>query len=106
MFKITHPITEAELEVANQDFPDEMTWTEAIRACSELGSGWRLPTKEELQEMYEKLHEKGQGNFKDVYWSSTADSSGYAWAFNFYDDSYLYCPYKDGSYYVRAIRAF
>jgi hypothetical protein len=30
----------------------------------------------------------------------------YPWAFNFYDDSYLYCPYKDGSYYVRAIRAF
>jgi len=35
MFKITQPITETELQVANQDFPNEMTWTEAI-ACSEL----------------------------------------------------------------------
>jgi hypothetical protein len=36
MFKITQPITGGELQVANQDFPNEMTWTEAIRACSEL----------------------------------------------------------------------
>lgn len=71
MLKIINPITGTELEVANQDFSEEMTWKDAKRACDEFGNGWRLPTMDELIVMYEQLHEKGQGNFKDDdYWSS------------------------------------
>ncbi|MFM7661671.1 MAG: hypothetical protein ACKO6A_03325, partial [Bacteroidota bacterium] len=66
MLKITNPITGDELQVANQDFSDQMSWDEAKRACIELGSGWRLPTKEELVAMYEQLHKEGQGNFKSA----------------------------------------
>ena len=39
MLKITNPETGAELEVANQDFSNELNWLEAIEACSELGNG-------------------------------------------------------------------
>ena len=107
MLKITNPITGDELQVANQDFSDEMTWEEAKRACNELGSGWRLPNKQELLEIYEKLHEKGQGNFKAAgYWSSTEDDDGYAWTFNFANGFANYYGGKDYPYYVRAVRAF
>jgi hypothetical protein len=35
-----------------------MTWEDAKRACSELGSGWRLPNIDELKAMYLQLYEK------------------------------------------------
>ena len=41
------------LEIAQFDFPNQMTWDEAVEACSKLGPGWRLPTKEEMQEIYQ-----------------------------------------------------
>jgi len=91
MLKITNPITGDELQVADQDFSYIMTWEEAKRACNELGSGWRLPNKQELKEIYEQLHEKGQGNFRTAfYWSSTEYDGDqlhkigrYAWGFSF-----------------------
>ena len=106
MLKITNPITGDELQVANQDFSDQMTWEEAKRACNELGSGWRLPNKQELLEIYEKLHEKGQGNFKAAgYWSSTEYDGSFAWNFIFFSGTAFNLP-KNSTYYVRAVRAF
>ena len=106
MLKITNPITGDELQVANQDFSDEMTWEEAKRACNELGSGWRLPNKQELKEIYEQLHEKGQGNFKAAYyWSSTEYGFDYAWLFTFANGDANSSSGKNLAYYVRAVRA-
>lgn len=105
MLTIEHPLTGAKLQVANQDFSDEMTWDEGKNACSELGIGWRLPTKEELKAMYEQLHKSGRGNFqRSSYWSSTEIANIGAWTFHFkyglpYDDTY-----KSESYCVRAVR--
>lgn len=104
MLKITNPITGDELQVANQDFSDTMTWYEAKRACIELGSGCRLPTKQELKAIYEQLHIKGQGNFKNcTYWSSTEDDDDDAWDFDFRNgDANSYSKYCAD--YVRAVR--
>ena len=55
MLTIEHPLTGEKFQVANKDFSDKMTWKDAIDACKNLGSGWRLPTKEELEAMYEEL---------------------------------------------------
>ena len=107
MLKITNPITGDDLQVANHDFTDEMSWENAKRACIELGSGWRLPTKEELKAMYEQLYEKGQGNFKAaLYWSSTEYGDHDAWAFFFGDGAASSADDKYGTHYVRAVRAF
>ena len=106
MLKITNPITGDELQVANQDFSDRMTWEEAKRACNELGSGWRLPNKQELKEIYEQLYEKGQGNFKEAaYWSSTESANDDAWYFLFTNGP-AYSTTKRSTIYVRAVRAF
>ena len=107
MLKITNSITGDELQVANQDFSDEMTWEDAKRACNELGSGWRLPNKQELLEIYEKLHEKGQGNFKAAcYWSSTETDADSAWYFYFSDGTAGANGNKGIATGVRAVRAF
>lgn len=106
MLIIVHSLTGVRLQVANQDFSHKMTWPEAKKACNDLGNGWRLPSKEELEAIYNQLHEKGLGNFKDDnYWSSTELDDYDAWSFLFLsgnanDDS------KNGTFYVRAVRAF
>lgn len=106
MLTIKHPITGGEVEVAIRDFPNEMTWGKAIRECSALGGGWRLPTKEELREMYEQLYKKGQGNFThNIYWSSSEASDSRAFHFSFGNSS-VYSGDKLLTYYVRAVRAF
>jgi hypothetical protein len=59
------------LEIAEFYFDDEdMSWDEAQNACTKLGEGWRLPTKEELNEMYK--HKEEIGGFDDLpFWSSS-----------------------------------
>ena len=41
------------IEIAQFDLPTEVTWYNAKRECRELGKGWRLPTKDELDKMYD-----------------------------------------------------
>ena len=36
------------LEVMQDDL-GQMTWYDALKTCAELGDGWRLPTKYELE---------------------------------------------------------
>ena len=63
-FQIKHPITGGIFLVAENDFPVRMNRDDAMRACQNLGNGWRLPSKEELKAMHTELHLKGKGNFK------------------------------------------
>ena len=57
------------LEIAQTDFPKLFNWNEATKACSQLKNGWRLPTKDELNFLYE--NKKIIGGFTDFpYWSS------------------------------------
>lgn len=63
-------ITGENLQVAERDLVVQMNWFDAELACKELGDGWRLPTKEELHELY--INKTTLGGFKDKhYWSST-----------------------------------
>ena len=47
------------------------TWTleKTIKACENLGVGWRLPTKYEIIEMYKNRFAIGGFMFDDYYWS-------------------------------------
>jgi len=94
-------------QVADADFPEELKWDDAMDACSSLGDGWRLPTKEELRGMYAFLYNKGKGNFqKNWYWSSSSHSgSSGAYGVTF-DGGIVWSGIKgsdDGQ--VRAVRA-
>jgi hypothetical protein len=77
-------------EVREQDEPDLMTWPEAMDKFKDNPDGWRLPTKDELSLMYQ--HKDILGGFASAYyWSSSENSSNYAWCQNFYNgDQYNY----------------
>jgi hypothetical protein len=94
-----------EIEVAEFDFPDALNLEDAKNACLNLGEGWRLPTKEELNLLY--MNKEIIGNFGKIryYWSSTPGRKGdNVWGQNFNNGK----QYDDGIFnnynYVRAVR--
>jgi len=67
---------------------------------------WYLPSADELDSMYVNLFLKSYGGFaSDTYWSSSENSSDWAWYYSFTGSGVNYSG-KNASYYVRAIRAF
>jgi hypothetical protein len=101
---IGKPITIGNLLVAQNDFPKQMKWQDAKKACENLGRGWRLPTKDELHILYQNYVKIGvySNNF---YWSSTEFVFESAWVQYFGNGGQLYINKSETSY-VRAIRAF
>jgi len=81
----------------------QMTWNEAKEACVNLGDGWRLPTKDELNLIYENKDVVG-GFASNYYWSSTELGNDGAWVQSFPNDSQNYGS-KGYPSYVRAVRA-
>lgn len=70
--------------VADQDLPSRISWSEAQNLCSQLGQGWRLPTKDELESMYTQLYLQSLGNFYNMgYWSSQEVDANNAWVMYF-----------------------
>jgi hypothetical protein len=89
----------------------------AARLCDQLAlngfSDWFLPSKDELNLMYQNLHVQGLGDFSNfLYWSSSQVDENNVWSQNFWDDSPFfeaggqYIVLKEGDLCVRAIRAF
>jgi hypothetical protein len=82
----------------------------AAQLCDALTEGgysdWFLPSKGELNLMYENLKVFGVGGFADKsYWSSSEGHANYAWDQVFYD-GFHYDNAKYATDRVRAVRAF
>jgi formylglycine-generating enzyme required for sulfatase activity len=91
-------------EIAPASTEIQANWDDAKFYCFFLSidgkTGWRLPTKEELNEIYESVNDFE----KAWYWSSTENNGNTAWDQNM-SNGYQYGSSKaDGSTYVRAVR--
>ena len=101
------------LIVANQGPVDGMAF--AATMCNEYSvtvgdvtyTGWYLPSRYELNLLFYKRALVGGFSIED-YWSSTEYSPDEAWyqLFWYTETTYQFHNSKDGSLYVRAIRAF
>jgi hypothetical protein len=101
---IGKPVSMGNLEVAQHDFAERMTWEDAKKACEALGKEWHLPTKLELNTLYKNRETVG-GFANDIYWSSSENFMHFAWIQHF-RDGMQYNPTDDTSkFYVRAVRA-
>lgn len=92
------------LEVAQNDFPKEMNWDDAKKACKVLGDGWRLPTIDELNIIYQNRDKFG-GFANSYYWSSSESDNNVAYLQGSFSGGKDYAS-KYGAFYVRAVRAF
>jgi hypothetical protein len=95
-------------EIAPKETEIKANWYDAKLYCFSLRidgkTGWRLPTKEELNEIYQP-----ENDFEKYwYWSSTEESDRRAWCQYFgqyFDNGRQYDSKKNhGDTYVRAIR--
>jgi len=91
-------------EIAPKSTEIQATWDNAILYCTFLEvdgkRGWRLPTKEELNEIYEL-----ENDFeKKWYWSGTDNSGNYAWSRSIGNGIQGNRNKNYSYYYVRAIR--
>jgi hypothetical protein len=69
-----------------------------------MSEQWRLPTKDELNEIYVQLHKKGLGEFIDsTYWSSSEDADNSAW-FQYFDSGRKFSGNKNHVMRVRLVR--
>ena len=99
---IGEPVRIEGLEVAQNDFPEEINWDDAGKACKALGDGWRLPTKDELNLMY--LNKDRIGGFaNNNYWSSKVYLNDFAWLQFFYN-GFQDVSVKSNLNFVRAVR--
>ena len=99
------PIKIDNLEIAEKDLPGEYSWTHAKIICATLGEGWRLPTKDELNEIYNNKN-KIACLTNDDYWSSkeAEDADDYsAWRQRFKNGKQSYVTI-DCRFNVRPVR--
>ncbi len=86
----------------------QAVWKEAVALCEKYNdadfSGWRLPTKEEFQIIF---NNKAQiGGLKNlVFWSGTEYDKKISWCINIKNGK-PQPKYKDNIYFVRAVRSF
>ena len=102
---IGNPIKIEKFEVAQYDFPNRMNWYDAKKACTDLGNGWRLPTKDELNLLY--INKDKIGGFPNFgCWSSTEFSNDFAWGQYFIGFGNQVGSNKVSNASVRAVRTF
>jgi hypothetical protein len=87
------------------------SYKESIGECEEYVlngfDNWRLPTKDELNLLYEKRNTIGGFDMTYVYWSSTSDgTANTAWYVDFADGEKAFGRYDYGSGPVRCVRSF
>ena len=92
-------------EIAPKQTEIKATWDEAKLYCMFLDidgkKGWRLPTKEELNEIYESDNDFQ----KSYYWSSTERNGNDAWNQNVYNGGQKFNGKNYNGCYVRAVRS-
>ena len=92
------------IEIAPKETEIQANWYDASQYCFSLNinekTGWRLPTTDELTQIYESENEFEE----DYYWSSTEYNDVNAWSnhMSIGIQSYYGKSYGDG--YVRAVR--
>lgn len=109
MLYIEHPLTGAIIQVASNNYSDDMTWSDAKKACDELGDGWRLPTIDEIITIHNDLYKKGIGNFKVIdfkqYWVNCEFNDEQAFSYNFnYSGMHSFVKNKNVAQVVRMVR--
>lgn len=93
-------------EIAPKETEIQANWDDARLYCFSLNiegkTGWRLPTKEELNEIYESDNDFE----KSYYWSSTEYTGYGAWS-QYFNNGYQsnFSVKNYGDRFVRAIRS-
>jgi hypothetical protein len=84
------------IEIFEDTIKIYMTWDEANKYCTDLGDGWRLPTKDELIYMFNDSGEKF-GNYGC--WGNEFNSE-YNWSVGFKTGNLYLNPINNVNYLI------
>lgn len=90
-------------EVSPEDELNTLSWTEAMEKFKDNPDGWRLPTIEELNLMYQNK-DKIKGLTNAWYWSASESNYHYA-RFQYFSNGYQDWYHKDFQLRVRCVRS-
>lgn len=95
------PIIFGDIMIAQNNFPKQMNWHEALLECQSLGEGWRLPSREELINLIDNKVIKAENKNKiQTFWSNDESSINEAyWVGDYRGDSE-----KSAFLYVRPVK--
>jgi len=94
----------ASLEVMDWDLGNKMEWEPAQKACAALGIGWRLPTINELNLLYNYKDEIGGFNLNNYWSSSLLEHENDAWSQSFLEGVQSEANIIN-EFYVRPVRS-
>ena len=94
------------LEIAQFDFPSVMNFDDAAMACNDLGEGWRVPTRDELDIIFKNINIVTNIKKRKNYWSSEEHDTnkGFAYGRDFMEANSSIFGTKKASFLVRAVR--
>ena len=94
-------------ECQTEDFTGNGLLVDWQTAMTKSTEGWRLPTQDELNLMYNNLAQNKLGNFEQsIYWSSTENNARSARVQNFLNGNQLDHYGKDVKLFVRLVREY
>lgn len=98
------------LEAAPVSTEQRLCWEEAIEYCKNMVhngyNDWYLPSKDELNMMYENLHQRKLGGFAASYYWSSSEANGYDAWLQYFLIGFQHYFNKFHNYRIRAARAF
>ena len=95
--------TEKTFEISEKDFPERLDWEKAKIQIKKLGDGWRLPTIDELETIYDFRYDILGLDRSDWYWSSTGNGRSTSFCFDFKNGE-REAIYKEGKGLIRPVR--
>jgi hypothetical protein len=105
---IGNPIKIGNLEVAERDLTElngaDLKLVNANRLAKKMGKGWRLPTRDELTEMYKNVNSLPNIKKNAFYMSSETFGSKFVWIQNFGTGKQEYFTSGGQAYSVRLVK--
>ena len=96
------------IEISDKKYERELNWHDAHLYCSVLSidnkNDWRLPTLEELREIYNSDNNFVDAGYDSGYWSSTEENDYYAWFARMLNGNRVSGHKLRCNFYVRPVR--
>jgi hypothetical protein len=104
MSNLINKKTGKNFEVYNQDLDNRYSWENAKIEIKKLGEGWRIPTIDELETIYDNSWQIDVNPLeREWYWSSSGNGSSTSFCFDF-NDGERKAYYKEGKGLIRPVR--
>lgn len=93
------------IDIMECDLPEVYTWDQAVTLCRLIGTNWRLPTIDEIQEIYSRKEELNFANWGFwAYWTCNEINIESATCFSGPNGA-VFKGKKEAKFYIRLVKS-